>query len=185
MFYSRYFSICCVSFLAILVSSPSIADTAYHDFAFQMRLVHGGFSEGPVDGRIGAGTRKSMAAYALKYGLKNDRADVERHMLAQAELHRGTMISDEDWAAALVGAKDTLNDPFSAKFTKLYYFKSSSGKHVVCGLVNAKNLYGAYVGDQFFQSLILMRGEIPLAVGTLDGSSEYCQFGVSMDDFHK
>ncbi|WP_304924278.1 peptidoglycan-binding protein [Cypionkella sp.] len=168
-----------------MFASTADSETPAQDMALQMRLVHDGFSEGPVDGHVGKKTKAAIADYAAKNGLLADRASVEQHMLSQAEAHRITPIGEADWIAGVEGAKLTLNDPYSAKFTQLYSYKSSSGRTVVCGLVNAKNLYGAYVGDQFFQALVFMAGNVPMALGNLEGSDQYCLFGVSSEDFRK
>lgn len=171
------------AFLVLLGSLSALA-TPSQDIALQMRLSQEGFLTGATDGRVGSATRKAVAAYAEKYHLKNDRKSVEKHMLARADVHRGTMVPDDVWEKAVEGAKSGLADPFSAHFTKLYYFKSSKGNTVVCGLVNAKNAYGAYTGDQFFEALVIGSGAFALSgIATFDGSADYCQMGVSLDDF--
>ena len=43
--------------------------------------------------------------------------------------------------------KNSLNDPYSAKIGENYYFEKSGG---LCGLINAKNKYGAYTGETRF-----------------------------------
>ena len=43
--------------------------------------------------------------------------------------------------------KSSLNDPYSAKFESLTYFKKSGS---LCGYVNAKNKFSAYIGNTRF-----------------------------------
>lgn len=163
---------------------PAVGDIASRNIALQMRLVHDGFLQGSTDGAIGPATRAAIAAYAAKFKIDASRKAVEEHIQRRAAASRVVMIEDDLWAAAIEGAKWTLKDPFSAHFTRLYQFKSAKGNDVVCGLVNAKNDYGAYVGDQFFQSIVL-NAHYQMAVGTLERSLEMCDFGVSLDDFRK
>lgn len=49
--------------------------------------------------------------------------------------------------AALEAVGMELNDPYSAKFSRLF---RGINPRVVCGYVNGKNLYGAYVGNTLF-----------------------------------
>lgn len=43
-----------------------------------------------------------------------------------------------------------LKDPESARFGDIWALKSSNGKRVVCGNVNAKNSFGGYTGNKVF-----------------------------------
>ena len=167
------------AFAVALLCSPAFADTS---LAFQMRLVHDGFFDGPVDGRVGPATRKAMAAYAAKYGVKNSRAAIEASIVSRAEAERSVGVADDLWVAAIEDAKNSVLDPYSAHFKQLYYFRSKRGNTVVCGLVNAKNLYGAYVGDQYFQTTVLLQDGKPWAVTTIEDAMEMCGFGVSVED---
>jgi len=45
-----------------------------------------------------------------------------------------------------------LTDPESARFSRLFVSRQS-GLPVVCGMVNAKNRFGGYVGDRPFYSV--------------------------------
>lgn len=49
--------------------------------------------------------------------------------------------------AALQAVGMKLSDPYSAKFSRLF---RGVNPHIVCGYVNGKNLYGAYVGNTLF-----------------------------------
>lgn len=63
---------------------------------------------------------------------------------------------DKGYSALVAKAKRTivrdLKDPESAKFRDLGIYKSTTGKGgvTVCGEMNAKNAYGAYVGYRKF-----------------------------------
>lgn len=46
--------------------------------------------------------------------------------------------------------KSQLKDPYSAQFENIYIGKTENNLPVVCGEVNAKNSYGAYVGRKKF-----------------------------------
>lgn len=51
--------------------------------------------------------------------------------------------------------KKQLKDPYSAVFENSYIGRADNGAPVVCGTVNAKNSYGAYIGAKKF---FYMRG---------------------------
>lgn len=55
------------------------------------------------------------------------------------------MKTDAVIALARVAVLKSLNDPYSAKFEGLSFQESSAGS-IVCGMINAKNRFGAYVG---------------------------------------
>ena len=61
-------------------------------------------------------------------------------------------------AKAKVIAAHDLKDPDSAKFRDIGIYKSTTGKGgvTVCGEINAKNAYGAYIGFRRF--MVLMTG---------------------------
>ena len=73
---------------------------------------------------------------------------------AQAKKVEEKRIADED-IAFIEKAKSLLladfKDPYSAVFTNVtLHKKNQSDFPAVCGYVNGKNAYGAYVGERFF-----------------------------------
>lgn len=48
-----------------------------------------------------------------------------------------------------------LRDPYSAQFSDVAQHDTKSGGSVVCGYINAKNAFGAYVGPRRFVSIVL------------------------------
>ena len=59
-------------------------------------------------------------------------------------------LTKEEVEAVEIGVGQQLKDPYSAKYTHgSYIFEGRSGG-VYCGKVNAKNSYGAYIGDRLF-----------------------------------
>lgn len=59
-------------------------------------------------------------------------------------------LTKEEVEAVEIGVGQQLKDPYSAKYTHgSYMFEGRSGG-VYCGKVNAKNSYGAYIGDRLF-----------------------------------
>lgn len=63
-------------------------------------------------------------------------------------------------AEAKESIKNQLKDPYSAVFENIYIGRAANGAPVVCGTVNAKNSYGAYVGRQafYYHNLLKKRG---------------------------
>lgn len=56
--------------------------------------------------------------------------------------------------AIILGLKEHLRDPDSARLSKLKASKHDSGSLIACGFVNAKNAFGGYAGKQPFIGII-------------------------------
>lgn len=70
-------------------------------------------------------------------------------------------VSDQNKAAAMSYFNATLKDPYSANIS--YGFEalnSNTGITSVCGYVNAKNSYGAYIGTQRFYVDVAANGRV-------------------------
>lgn len=63
-------------------------------------------------------------------------------------------LTKEERIAIERSVKERLKDPDSAKFKHYKFIKNQDSVHVYCGMVNAKNSYGGYVGLRPFQSMI-------------------------------
>ncbi|KTK16174.1 MULTISPECIES: hypothetical protein [Enterobacterales] len=59
-------------------------------------------------------------------------------------------LTKEEIDAVEVGVNKQLKDPYSAKYTHNSYMSDDHRGGVYCGKVNAKNSYGAYIGDRLF-----------------------------------
>lgn len=80
--------------------------------------------------------------------------DTQETKAAQAKKAEEKRIADED-ISFIEKAKSLLledfKDPYSAVLTNVTLHKENqSGLPAVCGYVNGKNAYGAYVGERFF-----------------------------------
>jgi hypothetical protein len=146
--------------LAFLISfcSPAFADI--DDFAFQVRLIEDGFYTGAADGEIGPGTKAAMKAYAEANGIPNTMSDLIAHMVKRPIEKRIDLskkseeLSSSIRSATEAAVKEQLMDPYSAviEIGNVYI---SGGRYIaVCGTVNAKNSYGAFVGATAFQVLL-------------------------------
>jgi len=167
------------------IASHAVADSVSNTMAMQVVLSRDGFLSGKVDGRIGPATTKGIAAYAAAHQLPSTKSKIMLAMKSSAQASFIYPVPEEMWALAVEAAKRDggLYDPASAVFKPFYWFKASDGKSVVCGGYNAKNLYGAYVGEQTFQTLILAIGQANLSVVTIqDPADSFCVFGVSLTD---
>ncbi len=133
--------------------SASIASAA--DFTatlvIQSRLNDLGFDAGKADGRSGPQTRKALRQFSDSFGGEPDLEGVFDRM---RELHFSSreIIDDHDEISEIKShISVNLRDPESAQVRDLYRVKSTytyQGLPVemICGEVNGKNLYGAYVG---------------------------------------
>lgn len=66
-------------------------------------------------------------------------------------------VSDTEIDAVKTAMEDRLADPFSAQFRDFKTSASDDGSKTVCGRVNAKNKFGAYVGFRYFIGMIFDR----------------------------
>lgn len=65
-----------------------------------------------------------------------------------------------------------LKDGDSAKFAEIRLGKASNGARVACGVVNAKNSFGAYIG---YQAFMVQMDSSELWVRELDNAMNYPQ----------
>ncbi|OIQ93746.1 hypothetical protein GALL_243380 [mine drainage metagenome] len=92
-------------------------------------------------------------------------------------------IASNAWASPTVDAKlkkaieeamgEKLSDPYSAKYTYDRVRKEDARTGVVCGTVNAKNRFGAYVGKTVFVAIYAKAtdGGYMTTPDTMDGIS--------------
>ncbi len=70
-----------------------------------------------------------------------------------------------------------MKDPDSAKFRNWAAYEVSNGDRIVCGEVNAKNSYGAYVGfDPFY---VRLRGRETISAQTSGAAVTGCNRAAS------
>lgn len=67
-------------------------------------------------------------------------------------------------AAVKAEVESKLRDPFSAHWRNLRAFHNNDGSVIVCGEVNAKNAYGAYVG---FEGFVHWNGSLTMPDATM------------------
>jgi len=129
------------------VSPDAVSAASFEQIIItQTKLQHLGFDPGEADGRMGPKTRKALIEAGKEYGFEPKVGSLIEHFSA-VELRNRVPLEDNSAIKAVEDAvKEGLKDPFSAQFRD--FFTVSSGK--VCGQVNAKNSYGAYVGWKLF-----------------------------------
>lgn len=71
-------------------------------------------------------------------------------------------------AAVEAGVRESLKDPESARFGRMWAARQDDTIHV-CGYVNAKNSFGGYTGDSLFAGILVegTRGRVFLNAGIL------------------
>jgi len=159
-----------VIFLFIFFCTPSFADQASWKrapnielFAIQYVLKLNGYYRDKVDGLYGPKMGQAIAEFAKSEEIPSDFDSVSMHMMGQFAMTRRLESNDSDAyvfekvrQSALDKLEEELFDFESAriKVESIYrgYTDSADGANgtrktfLVCGEVNAKNRYGAYVG---------------------------------------
>lgn len=137
---------------SVMLASPALADFA-SSIAMQTRLKQDGFYDGEVDGSFGPASRRALQQYASDRRIPANMSAVFDRMAAEAQGQRRDA-SPEEIEAATKAVKDTLMDPYSADVQIEWAYPAMDGWTAVCGRVNAKNGYGAYVGFKWFNALV-------------------------------
>ncbi|WP_062560983.1 peptidoglycan-binding domain-containing protein [Paracoccus aminovorans] len=169
-----------VAALATL-SYPASAETVGEILVAQMKLRTLGYEVGKPDGRMGPATRKGLNAAAVKNGFDPTLAEMFK-FFAIKTVTGETKVEDEGILKVVKDAVgDSLKDPFSAEYKDIR--RLPSGR--ICGEVNAKNLYGAYVGWQTFMTYgpLIKLGETYMKPSVMvdDGEDELAYMACLID----
>ncbi len=83
-------------------------------------------------------------------------------------------LTSSERSAILEAVKSTLKDPYSAVISSVSAKKNAGGTVIeVCGLINAKNSFGAYVGNRpFFAFATRTAGVLTVSPGILTIANE-------------
>ncbi|MCE6959561.1 hypothetical protein LAZ40_10890 [Cereibacter sphaeroides] len=143
----RMLRICIAAGVAGLpMTAPASADEIGTIMSIQWKLKDLGYDIGEPDGVAGKRTKAALADLAAKEGFKPTATSMVSHY---RKLTRQAAVPLDDPAAmdALRAAfEDVLLDASSARFQEVVILPSGH----ICGKVNSKNLYGAYVGYAHF-----------------------------------
>ncbi|MBD3787212.1 MAG: hypothetical protein IE922_09615 [Sphingomonadales bacterium] len=82
------------------------------------------------------------------------------------------VLSAEKYDAVIASVTKQLIDPSSAEFTEIAVATSAEAQTVVCGLVNAKNSFGGYVGRTIFVARETAPGTFFALIGQSDIARE-------------
>lgn len=154
----------------------------------QAKLYELGFYTAKIDGLNGPSTRRALVAYGEEKRVPGTLSDVARRMYRDARTSGRDPTKDELAAAQERIAQD-LRDPEAARFRNARAYETPDGI-AVCGEVNGKNLYGAYVG---FQPYSVTFGKLrtttrwlpdgkPFFVfhATFDQAGDFCAMGTTL-----
>lgn len=117
-----------------------------------------GYDIGEPDGVMGKKTKDAIADYKKKMGLSQGASIATVLVSVQIASRDVYEINKSDKEAVVNDLDRRLKDPYSAH----YYWsngwtKKNGGGTWVCGMVNAKNSYGGYVGKTPFMALLYNR----------------------------
>lgn len=83
--------------------------------------------------------------------------------------------SQSELAMLKTALEGQLKDPYSAKFRNVKVGpKSPAGMYTACGMVNAKNSYGAYAGEEPFYGQLIPEAKVAIVIGVGDAAGQLC-----------
>lgn len=158
-----------LAILTSLLPAAAIAQGLEQVYYIQIKLDSLGYEIGPHDGVMGNRTRAAMADLAAERGF-DPSSDGMISYYMNAYYQYGSPITDEvEIEQVKTALGQLLLDPFSARIKDVLLLPSGN----ICGLVNAKNTYGAYTGFQHFMALsidpVFEGGEKFIFSPTVDG----------------
>ncbi|MGO4726995.1 MULTISPECIES: peptidoglycan-binding domain-containing protein [unclassified Inquilinus] len=168
-------AVLCSSILFASMHGTAVAGNAV---GLQMQLYVLGFDPGRIDGAFGSSTRRALRAYQKDRGLpvtgERDQPTIDKLVSwERAEAQKRDIEITEpmkDGVQEAIGKE--LIDPYSAvyEYERAYHYPDKYGATgtAICGTVNAKNRYGAYVGRQYFMAALLAIGDKYMAFPFID-----------------
>lgn len=130
----------------------------------QHRLSELGFDTGEPDGQIGPRTQSAISSYAKARDIPPTADAVLADFFERSVQAREVVVLSEVERERLEAViRQNLTDPVSAIFEEEIFRYGN----VYCGQVNARNLFGGYVGRRYFQVFGADISGLPLSFGFL------------------
>lgn len=139
--------------LITVFPAASSAQSFERIYLAQMKLQRLGYLDDKPDGVMGPKTRSAIKAAGDEIGFEATPDGLVNFYTRQVAQAREAIENEEVVDGVIESVKDGLLDPFSAQFRDLHKLPSGA----ICGQVNAKNRYGAYVGWHTFAVSGVMR----------------------------
>jgi peptidoglycan hydrolase-like protein with peptidoglycan-binding domain len=128
----------------------------------QSKLQQEGFYKAEIDGLSGPSMRNAIKTYATFHSIEDSFKAVKSHMIQDTVRRRRTP-TDIEVQSSRELMNETLRDGPSAIYRDEFALETKKGV-LVCGRVNGKNAYGAYVG---FKSYSITFSKLTLTETTL------------------
>ena len=182
---SIHFALVTVAFCSL--AFPVVAQSVLtEEQVIQMRLKQEGLLSGKPDGKIGPKTKAAMEEFAKLKGVGGTKSEIIEEMV-KLPFEQSMDISKSVEGAVIEAVSAKLRDPMSAKIEIDRAYPDGAGYIAVCGTVNAKNLYGAYVGEQAFQALADVLPVLGASVNFVliddNDATLMCSLGTSFNHF--
>ncbi|NOR63269.1 MAG: hypothetical protein GQ535_12345 [Rhodobacteraceae bacterium] len=136
--------------LSVFAVSASAQSDRATLIALQTKLYDLGYYQGEIDGLTGPATSRALAGYSTENGGSNTVAGVITTIIAQQPTTLKGIVTDAMKAAVRERFNEVLSDGESAKYIFDFSYPAAqfepTSEIAVCGRVNGKNQYGAYVG---------------------------------------
>ncbi|MEX0970299.1 MAG: hypothetical protein WD046_07645 [Paracoccaceae bacterium] len=156
-------------------------------WALQARLTQDKLYDGEMDGLSGPATRAAIEIYANNNGIQPSRSAVVEHIMYRSLTSDRRSPTEQELLAARDAARYIMRDAEAAQFRDEWAFDAPGGV-LICGQVNGKNVYGAYVGFRAYSltlSVLSIPGNsdptlIPLGEPNMDNAGVFCSLGTSI-----
>lgn len=158
-------------------------------FLMQGRLNELGYNAGEQDGKMGPQTRSALSEYDKRHSSGTEIHEIYGHMVGRsirARTPADESFSKEQLSEIKGNIANTLFDPSSAIFHDDIYLLEDDANTILCGKLNGKNRFGAYVGWTHFFVLAGSSTYITLSMSNnpvIDSDHAMAEFKCSTSGF--
>ncbi len=156
--------------LSINWGASASAQGQEHIFYIQTKLNNAGFEAGEPDGIAGRRTLGALAEMGASMGFEATPEAMLSFFQKRYYRVAEPITNERNLAAVKRPLEDVLLDPYSAKYKDIVIMPTGN----ICGYVNAKNRFGAYVGYRRFFALsifsnVFSDGDLHVFSAQVDG----------------
>lgn len=140
-------------FTAMLPAADASAGFDRAVYALQNRLQIDGYYSDETDGLAGPNFRRALSDYAADHDIAPSASEVFNHIAIKALENEARRPLEQELQEARNSAREKIKDGPAARFRNEIAFDVAD-RVVICGEINGKNSYGAYIGFTPYQAVL-------------------------------